>query len=1170
MLSISPLLTRGLVHRRMQRILLPVIALITLAACGTTGPNTEAPVPTETVRAFYVGLAALQVGDDMRAKADLTKATELAPNEPAAWVNLGILQMRQKDFDGSAQSLERARSLADKNGKIYETIALLEKQRGNFDASQRNLQKAIDLDANNVKAIYALAKEKERQADDSAARKSYDEVLAIRPDNLEVRLEALRLALKQNDLEEVKRNVAGLSPISAGWDPEIKTQYGALSSAVAGGDMRAALTQISYLRNVLLRDRRFRESVDEVKYSDTTVGEPFSKPLILKAPSSSPAPADTATTFEPQTNGATKALWATVLYLNGDAPPSIASGTETETRIGTSAIPFSVLNASGFASFDFDYDFKTDVALAGPNGFKLFRQIGDSFADVTAQTKLTKEIVQGKYAGVWVLDVESDGDLDLALGREAGAPVVLQNNSDGTFSPLEKFSEAMNVRDFLSFDIDEDGDADVVTVDKDENLRYFSNERGGLFKKHDELHKSVYKLMDVDIGDLNNDGRLDLVHVKSNGFATHDLGALAIDVNSTGSFDLRLAPSLRSGPADFCSAVSPVGSIGNANTGTAEVHSERISKNCTIRVADLDNNGASDIVLANDAETVIYLGKGGGEFEEKTVRISGPVMGIADSNGDGRLDLVGISNGVPTIFSNKGRKNYNWQTVRPRAAKTTGDQRVNSFGIGGELELRSGPLLQKRLITEPVVHFGLGENAAADVLRVVWQNGYVQAEFDLKPNQTIAAEQRLKGSCPHLFAYDGEKFKLVKDAPPWSPALGLKINAQDIFGVLETEEWFKIPGDALKPTKENYYELRITGEYWESFYIDQYSLLVVDHPENTEVFTDERFSAPPAPLEVFTTGLTHAFVSAKDDKGKDVSAVVRSLDEEYLDGFERGTFQGVATDHFVELELPADAPADKRIAIVADGWLHPTDASINVQLGQSGKEKPRSLSLEVRGEDGNWKVEKEHLGFPAGKMKTLLFELPSGARAARLRTNMEVFWDKLAWGTYDVGKQNTTTRLELTSSELRYRGFSVIEKADDSSPEKPDYDNLLTTGPRWRDMEGYFTRFGDVRELLLQTDNRFVLMNAGDELVLKFPAMPPPLAGYKRDYVLIGNGWIKDGDLNSVFSKTLLPLPTHASNDYSKPPTTLENDPVYQQHKADWINFHTRHVSPDVFRNALR
>ena len=122
---------------------------------------------------------------------------------------------------------------------------------------------------------------------------------------------------------------------------------------------------------------------------------------------------------------------------------------------------------------------------------------------------------------------------------------------------------------------------------------------------------------------------------------------------------------------------------------------------------------------------------------------------------------------------------------------------------------------------------------------------------------------------------------------------------------------------------------------------------------------------------------------------------------------------------------------------------------------------------------------------------------------------------------------------------LRYRGFSVIEKRDDSSPEKPVYDKILTTRQRWRDLEGFYTRFGDVLELLEKTDDRFVLANAGDEIILKFPALPEVEKGWRRDFVIIGNGWIKDGDLNSVFSKTLLPLPTHATNDYSRPPTTF-------------------------------
>ncbi len=531
--------------------------------------------------------------------------------------------------------------------------------------------------------------------------------------------------------------------------------------------------------------------------------------------------------------------------------------------------------------------------------------------------------------------------------------------------------------------------------------------------------------------------------------------------------------------------------------------------------------------------------------------------------------------GAPTKFINKSPNKYHWQVLRPKSSKSEGDQRINTFGIGGEIELRSGLLTQKQMITGPQVHFGLGTNATADVARIVWQNGYVQAEFDLKADKVVAAEQRLKGSCPHLFAWNGTEFAHVKDAPPWSPALGLKINAQDTYGILQTEEWFKIPGDALKP-KDGKYELRITGEYWEAFYIDHYRLMVVDHPENTEVFTDERFSIPLPPLKVFSTEKTKPFKSAVDHNGRDVLETVSRIDEKYLDDIKRGKYQGVAEDHFVELELPSDAPIDKKLWIVADGWMHPTDASINVQRGQDIPRPPKSLSIEVQDKDGEWKTLKENLGFPAGKMKTVLLDLEGAfnnnpaARKVRIRTEMEIFWDKLAWSADIAGDSNQTTELELESADLRYRGFSVMEKRDDSSPEVPDYGRVMTTNQRWRDLEGYYTRYGDIRELLLKTDDRYVLSNAGDEIILRFAAPAPVRKGFVRDFVIIGNGWIKDGDLNSEFSKTVLPLPTQASNDYSRPPTTLEEDPVYQKNRGDWLTFHTRYVAPDSFRNAVR
>ena len=53
--------------------------------------------------------------------------------------------------------------------------------------------------------------------------------------------------------------------------------------------------------------------------------------------------------------------------------------------------------------------------------------------------------------------------------------------------------------------------------------------------------------------------------------------------------------------------------------------------------------------------------------------------------------------------------------------------------------------------------------------------------------------------------------------------------------------------DQLLP-RDGYYDLRLTDEYWETYYIDHYSLLAVDHPQDSHVYVDERVADPPAPL----------------------------------------------------------------------------------------------------------------------------------------------------------------------------------------------------------------------------------------------------------------------------------------------------------------------------------
>src|ERR1700760_3471955 len=106
--------------------IIAALALL-LSGCNPSGlpkPNTKAYLDEGT--AFYVGLAALQVGDDVRADAPLERATQLAPGEPAAWANWGLLALRQGNFDAAAKRIAEAQKLAPQNDQLHYLSGVLE------------------------------------------------------------------------------------------------------------------------------------------------------------------------------------------------------------------------------------------------------------------------------------------------------------------------------------------------------------------------------------------------------------------------------------------------------------------------------------------------------------------------------------------------------------------------------------------------------------------------------------------------------------------------------------------------------------------------------------------------------------------------------------------------------------------------------------------------------------------------------------------------------------------------------------------------------------------------------------------------------------------------------------------------------------------------------------
>ena len=336
----------------------------------------------------------------------------------------------------------------------------------------------------------------------------------------------------------------------------------------------------------------------------------------------------------------------------------------------------------------------------------------------------------------------------------------------------------------------------------------------------------------------------------------------------------------------------------------------------------------------------------------------------------------------------------------------------------------------------------------------------------------------------------------------WRSPLGLRINAQDTAGVTQTEDWVKIRGDQLA-ARDGSYDVRITAELWETHFIDHVSLMVVDHPDDTDVFVDERFARSAPALTTHAMRKPRPVAQAWDESGRDVTDLVESAGRPLSRRRSRlASIQGIAADHFVEVDLGREIPADTRLWLVASGWIYPTDSSINVAIGQGQRVQPRGLSLEAQDRSGRWVVVSPDLGFPAGKNKTILIDLQqvtaagvAHARRLRLRTNLEVYWDRLAVADGVERAQLSTSRLQPERAELRYRGFSQTDYSNRRQPEIPVYDRIANVTQRWRDLVGYYTRFGDVRELLGGVDDRYVIMNAGDELKLSFRAPAPPASG---------------------------------------------------------------------------
>ena len=815
-----------------------------------------------------------------------------------------------------------------------------------------------------------------------------------------------------------------------------------------------------------------------------------------------------------------------------------------------------------FALFaDYDNDGYLDLFLTNTNGNKLYKNSGEgSFHPVS--TAMDMRIDFNGAAAVFA-DLDLEGDLDLFIATDSENQLY-RNNSDGTFTEIGQDAGVSGTsvpsRDIVFGDFDDDGDIDLFVLNQDGSNRYYDNLRQGYFR---DITQNTGLITSgtpgaVVAGDYNNDGSVDL-------FITDLAGkdhALYYNLGD-GKFE-----------SDF--------KWNNAKKSIRKIYGHDAV------FLDADNDGFLDLLIAGSTDDQqgqesglrLLYNNGSGSFLDASSLLPGNLgsidqVEVADFDNDGDVDIfLATSRGQIQLLRNDGGNINNFLNIR-LAGLRTGSSKNNYFGIGAKVEVKAGDLHQVRYMDQPTAHFGLGNRDGADVVRVLWSNGVPQNRFKPERNQTIVETQLLKGSCPYLFAWNGTEYVFVTDVL-WPSALGMPLGimaGEPLYSFPNsTDEYLMMPGEKVH-TKDGKYALQFTTELWESPYLDNINLVVLDHPESVDVYINETFIPPPyPPLRIYSVANKYLPLSAVDQLGNDLRNTVLDQDQEYTMHLTPATYQGITELHDLILDFGDLDHADS-IFLFLQGWLFPTDASINVNISQASVTSLIFPQLQVVNQDGNWETVIDNLGFPKGKNKTMIVDLTERFIAAdyrvRIRTNMQIYWDHIFIATDVTNNDLAVVSLQPISADLHYRGFSTVSRKDFSSPHIPDYYDI-TTGQKWRDLTGTYTRYGDVLPLLLESDSKYVIMNAGDEVSLEFIAadLPDLPENWRRDFLFYNDGWLKDGDLNTAHGQTVEPLPFHGMTAYPYGPDDAY--PENEEFKVYMSTYNTRKIKTESFKHFLR